>query len=67
MNDKKRAVYRQTLVIFIGLLILTLLESAASAQLQNALVVLMIIALIKAALIVNYFMHIYRLWRQEDH
>ena len=28
---------------------------------------LFLIALVKAGLIVNYFMHVYRLWREESH
>jgi hypothetical protein len=30
-------------------------------------VFLLLIALIKAAIIVQFFMHIYRLWREESH
>jgi cytochrome c oxidase subunit IV len=28
---------------------------------------LIIVALVKAGLIIQYFMHIYRLWREESH
>jgi cytochrome c oxidase subunit IV len=41
-------------------------EFAIAIYLGSA-ALLFVVALVKAALIVNYFMHIYRLWRPESH
>ena len=68
MNDKKAAAYRQGVWVFIGLAVLTILEFFVSAWTDGSAPLLFIIAITKAALIANFFMHIYRLWRtEEDH
>lgn len=66
-EQKKKAEYRQNFFIFLALAVLTLIEFLVAINLEEATVALMIIALIKAGLIVQFFMHIYRLWRQEEH
>lgn len=66
MRDK-RSSYRQILLIFILLAVLSILEFAAAIYIDNPTVPLFVIALIKAGLIVQFFMHIYRLWRPEEH
>lgn len=65
-RDKKKAAERTGIVVFAALMVLTLIEFAVSVYL-NSVVGLFIINIIKAALIVNYFMHVYRLWREESH
>lgn len=50
--------------VFIALAVLTIIEYFAGIYVQSP-VLLFILALIKAALIVQFFMHIYRLWREE--
>jgi len=37
------------------------------AQALPSAIFLLLIALVKAALIVQFFMHVYRLWREESH
>ena len=66
MKDKK-ADYRQGFFVFLALAVLTGIEIAIAIYLDNPAVPLIIISLIKAGLIVQYFMHIYRLWREESH
>jgi caa(3)-type oxidase subunit IV len=66
VKDKKAA-FRQITVVFIALAILTVVEFAVSQALDGAAIPLFIIALLKAGLIVQFFMHIYRLWREESH
>lgn len=66
MADKKAAAYRLIFQVFIGLAVLTAAEYALS-QFTGSAALLLIIALLKAALIVNYFMHVYRLWQAEEH
>lgn len=62
----KKAAQRIGFNVFAGLMLLTLVEYVVSVYLDSV-VGLFIIMLIKAVLIVYYFMHIYRLWRQESH
>jgi hypothetical protein len=66
--DKKAAAYRQGIIVFIGLAVLTVAEFLVSAATDGSAVLLLIIAVLKAGIIANFFMHIYRLWRaEEDH
>lgn len=66
--DKKRAAYRQGVMIFLLLAVLTIAEFFVSAATDGSVTFLMIIALLKAGVIAHFFMHIYRLWRtEEDH
>ena len=67
MEERKKAEYRRNLFVFIALAVLTLVEFIIAINLANPAVPLVIIALIKAGLIVQFFMHIYRLWREEEH
>ena len=67
MEEKKKAENRRNLIVFVILAVLTGVEFWLAVNLDNATVPLLIVALIKAALIVQYFMHIYRLRREEDH
>lgn len=63
--DKRRA-YRQVLWVFLALAVLTIIEFIVSQVFPSA-AALFIAAFVKAGLIVYYFMHIYRLWREESH
>lgn len=67
LEQKKKAEYRQNLFIFLALVLLTLIEFFVAINLDDPRVLLVIIALVKAGLIVQFFMHIYRLWRPEEH
>jgi cytochrome c oxidase subunit 4 len=66
MNDKKRAAYRTGVIVFLILAALTAGEFYL-ASISGAFAGLFIIALIKAALIIRYFMHVNRLWAEEGH
>lgn len=65
-NNGKKAARRIGIYVFAGLMVLTLIEFAVSIYL-NSTVGLFITMLLKSALIVYYFMHVYRLWREESH
>ncbi|NJN53900.1 MAG: cytochrome C oxidase subunit IV family protein [Anaerolineae bacterium] len=65
-DDWKKAAQRLGMNVFIGLMLLTLVEFYVSVYL-NSTVGIFITMLIKAALIVYFFMHVYRLWREESH
>jgi cytochrome c oxidase subunit 4 len=61
---RRTKAYREGLFTFIALAVLTAIEYAISVWL-GSLVLLLIAALIKAALIVQFFMHVARLWQEE--
>lgn len=66
MNEKKAAAYRLGYITLAILAVLTIIEFFAAIYL-GSLVFLFIIAIIKAAVIIQNFMHISRLWREENH
>ncbi len=66
VKELKNKAFRRGWIIFLVLLLLTAVEFAVGIAL-NSIALLLVIALIKAALIVYYFMHVYRLWREESH
>lgn len=66
METKKKEAYRQIFMIFIILAVFTGIEYVVSQTLDST-ILLLLIALVKAGLIINYFMHVYRLWREESH
>jgi cytochrome c oxidase subunit IV len=66
MDEKRAAAYRLGVTTLIILAVLTIVEYFVSVLLGST-VLLLIIALIKAAIIVQNFMHIARLWREESH
>lgn len=66
MNNKKAAAYRLGLITLIILAVLTAVEFGVAIYLES-LVLLFIIALVKAAVIIQNFMHIARLWQEESH
>lgn len=66
MSEKKSAAFRRGIIVFAALMVLTIIEYFIGIA-NLGLVPLMLTALIKAALIVTYFMHIARLWREESH
>lgn len=65
MEEKKKAAFRLGVMVLIGLAALTGLEFWI-ALFDNVLVWLFIIALFKAGMIVQYFMHIASLWSEEE-
>ena len=66
MNDKKAAAYRLGLITLVILAVLTIVEFIIAVY-MGALVLLFIIALLKAAVIIQNFMHLARLWQEESH
>lgn len=66
MNENHGGSYRQIIIVSIVLAVLTGVEYIVALSFPSA-VFLLLIALIKAAVIVQFFMHVYRLWREESH
>jgi cytochrome c oxidase subunit 4 len=52
-------------MIALFLAVLTVAEYFVAVEF-NSLVILMLIALFKAVLVVNYYMHVQRLWKTEE-
>ncbi len=67
MSELKASAQRTGLYVFLALMVLTVAESIIGGLETPITVLLIIIALVKAALIVYFFMHVYRLWREESH
>lgn len=66
MSERKSAAYRLGLITLAMLAVLTIIEFFVAVYVQS-LVLLFIIAVVKAAIVVQNFMHIARLWREESH
>jgi cytochrome c oxidase subunit IV len=66
VKEHRGGSYRQIIIVSIVLAILTAVEYFVALAYPSA-VFLLLIALVKAAVIVQFFMHIYRLWREESH
>jgi cytochrome c oxidase subunit 4 len=66
LRARRSAAYRLGLFVLIGLAVLTAIEFFVAVTLHSV-VLLFIIALIKAGLILQYFMHVTRVWSEEAH
>ena len=65
---RKSAIYREGIIVAVVLAILTILEYfAAITPPFDSFALLMIMALLKAILVVNYFMHIRSVWSEDEH
>jgi heme/copper-type cytochrome/quinol oxidase subunit 4 len=49
-------------IVFVVLAVMTVVEYAIATQMDNPMVLLVVIAIAKAALILWYFMHVARAW-----
>jgi caa(3)-type oxidase subunit IV len=66
VEDRKSAEYRRIFMVFVALAVLTIVEYVVGLAFPSP-AILLILALTKTVLIVNFFMHVYRLWREEAH
>lgn len=66
MSEEKAAAFRLGVIVLVGLAVLTAVEYAASFM-DAALIALFIIALFKSGLILQYYMHVSKLWSEEEH
>lgn len=60
------ALFRQGWFVFAGLGVLTLVEYGVATSIAGALPYLAVIALVKAWLVIQYFMHVAQLWHVEE-
>jgi hypothetical protein len=66
VSKAKDAAFRLGWMVFIFLAVATVIEFFVGLW-GGGFVLLSLLALAKAAAIVYYFMHVYRLWREESH
>jgi hypothetical protein len=64
MNSKRSAAYRTSTTVALVLAVLTGIEYFVAISFPST-VILLLLGLFKAVAVVNYFMHISRLWRSE--
>ena len=68
MHSKRGTAYRRSTIVALILAVLTVLEYYAAVLYPDMWIVLVLLAIAKAALVINYFMHVSRLWSQgEEH
>jgi cytochrome c oxidase subunit 4 len=66
MSEKRAAAYRASVTVGLVLAVLTLVEYFVAVYMSSSVVILFLLALFKAVAVLNYFMHVTRLWRQEE-
>ena len=64
-TKSKRSGYVTGAIVALALALLTALEYYIGSNPNPGVTWLMLISLLKSALVVYYFMHVYRLWRTE--
>jgi heme/copper-type cytochrome/quinol oxidase subunit 4 len=62
----RRSAYRQGFLVLVGLAVLTGLEFFVAGVTDGSPVFLFIIALLKAGIILQYYMHLRSLWAEEE-
>ena len=67
VQPSKTTAFRRGVMTFLALAVLTIVELAVSTATGGSFALLFAIGLIKAALIVQSFMHISSLWRGGGH
>jgi cytochrome c oxidase subunit 4 len=65
VSERRGAAYRASVTVGLVLAILTAVEYFAAIYTPST-VILFLLALFKAVAVLNYFMHVSRLWRTEE-
>jgi len=65
-REGRRAAYRLGFLVLVGLAVLTGLEFVIAGVTGGSAVFLFIIALIKAGIILQYYMHVRSVWAEEE-
>lgn len=63
-SEKRTTAYKRSTTVFIVLLVLTVIEFYVGVYFPST-ILLLLIALFKGIAVVQYYMHITRLWSQE--
>ena len=64
-SKPRKPIYRQGYVVALVLAVLTVIEYFAAHYTSSA-IVMFLLAIFKAALVLNYFMHISSVWSPEE-
>ncbi len=64
-SKRRKPVYVQGYVVALVLMVLTVIEYYAALHFPSA-IILFLLAIFKAALVLNYFMHITSVWSPEE-
>ncbi len=64
-EHEKRFLYRRGLIVLIALVVLEIFDYLVAQWANGSITILMVLALINAALIVEYYMHIHTLFAFE--
>ena len=67
MDAKKQAKFRVGWIVGAVLAVLTIVEYIIAVEVTGNLPWLLIMAVVKAWLIVSYFMHVGQIWHEEEH
>jgi cytochrome c oxidase subunit 4 len=62
----RKTSYRQGIYVLIGLAVLTAAEFGVAVALEGSMVFLFVLALVKAGVIIQYYMHLDRVWSEEE-
>jgi hypothetical protein len=62
----RKAAYRRGFFVFVGLAVLTVAEFFVASAAGGSAALLFILALAKAGVIIQYYMHLNRLWGDEE-
>jgi cytochrome c oxidase subunit 4 len=62
----RRAAFRRGIYVLIALAVLTGLEFIIATSMEGSVALLFIIALVKAGLILQYYMHLNSVWSEEE-
>jgi hypothetical protein len=62
----RKAAYRRGVAVLVGLAVLTAAEFGIATLLEGAVALLFVFILAKAGLILQYYMHLNRVWSEEE-
>jgi heme/copper-type cytochrome/quinol oxidase subunit 4 len=65
-TKKSKGIYTQGIIVAIGLAVLTAIEYYVAISPWSSAILLLLLALVKGYLVVNYFMHISTLWSSDE-
>lgn len=67
MDEKKKNSFRQGLSVFFALVILTVIEFVVASLNPDWAWLLFLLAIFKGWLVIQYYMHINRIFKEESH
>lgn len=66
-DSKRKAAYRRGIFVGVGLAVLTGIEFVVASLVGGSPALLLVLALAKAGIIVQYYMHLDNVWSGEAH